>query len=80
MNPLLFADWSRLNRLFVRTMWALAALMICGLCIALAMPHTTAHPAMSHATAHPAMLHATAHPSAGPHPPPAAAARIGATR
>jgi hypothetical protein len=29
MNPLLFADWGRMNRLFTKIMWALAAVMVC---------------------------------------------------
>jgi hypothetical protein len=50
MNPLLFADWGRLNRLFTRTMWALAAILVCAVCIALADPGTSSHTA---ASAHP---------------------------
>jgi hypothetical protein len=33
MNPLLFADWGRLNRLFTRAMWAVAAVLICIVCV-----------------------------------------------
>ena len=29
MNPLLFADWSRIQRLFHRTMWLLATVLAC---------------------------------------------------
>ena len=29
MNPLLFADWGRMNRLFTKVMWAVAAVMVC---------------------------------------------------
>jgi hypothetical protein len=36
MNPLLFADWGRMNRLFTRAMWAVAVLMVCVVCVALA--------------------------------------------
>lgn len=55
MNPLLFADWARLNRLFIRTMWVAAAIMICVVCIAIAAPgassHAAAAPARSAAVA-----------------------------
>ncbi len=52
MNPLLFADWGRMNRLFTRVMWAVAAVMICVVCfvIAAAGPATHAPPA-PHSTA-----------------------------
>jgi hypothetical protein len=29
MNPLLFADWGRMNRLFTKIMWAVAAVLAC---------------------------------------------------
>jgi hypothetical protein len=29
MNPLLFADWGRMNRLFTKLMWTVAAIMVC---------------------------------------------------
>jgi hypothetical protein len=29
MNPLLFADWGRMNRLFTKVMWTVAAIMAC---------------------------------------------------
>jgi hypothetical protein len=29
MNPLLFADWGRINRLFTKLMWTVAAIMVC---------------------------------------------------
>jgi hypothetical protein len=29
MNPLLFAGWSRIQRLFHRTMWSLATVLAC---------------------------------------------------
>jgi hypothetical protein len=38
MNPLLFADWGRMNRLFIRVMWAVAVIMVCVVCVALAAP------------------------------------------
>jgi hypothetical protein len=43
MNPLLFADWGRMNRLFTRVMWAVAVLMVCVVCVALAAPTTKSH-------------------------------------
>jgi hypothetical protein len=43
MNPLLFADWGRMNRLFTRVMWAVAVLLICVVCVALAAPTTKPH-------------------------------------
>jgi hypothetical protein len=36
MNPLLFADWGRLNRLFSRAMWTVAAVLILVVCVAAA--------------------------------------------
>lgn len=29
MNPLLFADWRRINRSFTKLMWMLAAILAC---------------------------------------------------
>jgi hypothetical protein len=43
MNPLLFADWGRMNRLFIRFMWGIAALIICVICVAVATPGTPSH-------------------------------------
>jgi hypothetical protein len=48
MNPLLFADWGRLNRLFTRTMWVLAAILVCVVCIAIAAPGASSHAAPAH--------------------------------
>ena len=47
MNPLLFADWGRMNRLFTKIMWAAAAIMICVVFVVLASagPSTPASPA-----------------------------------
>jgi hypothetical protein len=45
MNPLLFADWGRMNRIFTRIMWAAAAVMICVICVVLAAPSTPSHAA-----------------------------------
>ena len=54
MNPLLFADWARMNRLFTRVMWAVAVLMICVVCMALAAPTPKSHAAPVTRTAAPA--------------------------
>jgi len=45
VNPLLFADWGRLNRLFTRTMWAIAVILVCVVCIAVATLGASSHPA-----------------------------------
>lgn len=45
VNPLLFADWGRMNRLFTRTMWAIAAILVCVVCIAVAAPGAASHSA-----------------------------------
>lgn len=45
MNPLLFADWGRMNRLFTRVMWAVAVALVCFVCIALAAPTPKSHAA-----------------------------------
>jgi len=45
MNPLLFADWGRMNRLFTRVMWLAAAVLVCIVCIAATGPRSTPHPA-----------------------------------
>jgi hypothetical protein len=45
MNPLLFADWGRMNRIFTRIMWAVAAVMICVICVVLAAPSVSSHAA-----------------------------------
>jgi hypothetical protein len=44
MNPLLFADWGRMNRLFTRAMWAMAAVLVCIVCIVAAAPSSRSHP------------------------------------
>jgi hypothetical protein len=62
MNPLLFADWGRMNRLFTRVMWAVAVLMVCAVCVALAAPTPKSHAAPA---AHPAVPAAAASASAG---------------
>ena len=38
MNPLLFADWGRMNRLFTRVMWVVVVVMLRLVCVALAAP------------------------------------------
>lgn len=43
MNPLLFADWGRMNRLFTRAMWAVAVVMLCVVALALASPTPRSH-------------------------------------
>ena len=45
MNPLLFADWGRMNRVFTRVMWLVAAVLVCAVCIAATAPRPSAHPA-----------------------------------
>lgn len=45
MNPLLFADWNRMNRLFTRVMWIVAAVMICVVAIVLLSTGSAAHAA-----------------------------------
>ena len=36
MNPLLFADWARLNRMFIRMMWTVAIVLLLVVGVALA--------------------------------------------
>lgn len=43
MNPLLFADWGRMNRLFTRVMWVVVVIMLCVVCVALAAPAPKSH-------------------------------------
>jgi hypothetical protein len=50
MNPLLFADWGRMNRLFTKIMWAVAAIMVCVVFAVLASAGRAPHAA---AAAHP---------------------------
>lgn len=49
MNPLLFADWGRMNRLFTRIMWGVAAVLVCVVFVAAASGSAPAHAA---STAH----------------------------
>jgi hypothetical protein len=56
MNPLLFADWGRMNRLFTRAMWAIAAVLVCVVCIVLATPHASQHASAAAPTAVPGAL------------------------
>lgn len=47
MNPLLFADWNYINRVFRRTMWLLATLLVFVIwyLLALRAPAAHSHPA-----------------------------------
>jgi hypothetical protein len=45
MNPLLFADWKRMNRLFTKLMWAVAAVMVCVVLAVVAGAERPAHAA-----------------------------------
>jgi hypothetical protein len=45
MNPLLFADWGRMNRLFTKIMWTVAAIMVCVVLAVLATASRPAHAA-----------------------------------
>jgi hypothetical protein len=65
MNPLLFADWRRINRLFTRVMWAVAVVMVCVVCIALAAPTSKSHAAPAAPAAAHAVVPAAAPSSAG---------------
>jgi hypothetical protein len=60
MNPLLFADWGRMNRLFIRVMWAVAVLMVCVVCVALAAPARKSHPSSAAHSVVPAGVAASA--------------------
>ena len=69
MNPLLFADWGRMNRLFIRIMWALVVIMLCVVCVALAAPAPRSHASRGASTP---TLHAS--PAADPQAAASAAA------
>jgi hypothetical protein len=43
MNPLLLADWARLNRMFTRAMWMIAIVMVLVVGVALASPGSPSH-------------------------------------
>lgn len=45
MNPLLFADWARMNRLFTRVMWCVALVLIGVVLVAVIAPGTAPHAA-----------------------------------
>lgn len=47
MNPLLFADWRRMNRLFTKLMWTMAAIMACVVLAVLVSVGGRAHAAPS---------------------------------
>jgi hypothetical protein len=59
MNPLLFADWGRMNRLFTRVMWVVAVLMVCAVGMALASPAPKSRAAPAIRTAPPAAAAST---------------------
>ncbi len=65
MNPLLFADWGRMNRLFTRVMWAVAVLMVCAVCVALAAPAPKSRAAAASSAVHPAHAVSVVAPSSG---------------
>jgi hypothetical protein len=52
MNPLLFADWGRMNRLFTKLMWTAAAVMVCVVLAVLASTGRTSHAAAATQAAH----------------------------
>jgi hypothetical protein len=54
MNPLLFADWRRMNRLFTKLMWTAAAVLVC---VVLVVATSSGHPAHAAASPHPATSH-----------------------
>jgi hypothetical protein len=43
MNPLLFADWNRMNRLFTRGMWIVAAILVGVVAVVLLSTGSAAH-------------------------------------
>jgi hypothetical protein len=43
MNPLLFADWGRMSRLFTKIMWLIAAILVCVVFAVLASAGRPAH-------------------------------------
>ena len=45
MNPLLFADWGRMNRLFTRVMWGLVLVLVCVMFVAVTQSRGTSHQA-----------------------------------
>lgn len=51
MNPLLFADWGRVNRVFTRIMWGVALILVCVVCAVLASAGPTTHTAAARANA-----------------------------
>ena len=44
-----------MNRLFTRVMWAVAVLMVCAVCVALAAPAPKSHAASSNPASQPAV-------------------------
>lgn len=55
MNPLLFADWGRMNRLFTKLMWTAAAIMACVLLAVLVSAQRPPHAATARPASAPAM-------------------------
>jgi hypothetical protein len=43
MNPLLFADWNRMNRLFTRGMWIIVAILLGIIGVVLLSTGSAAH-------------------------------------
>jgi hypothetical protein len=43
MDPLLFADWARVNGIFIRMMWTIAVVLVLVVGVALASPDRAAH-------------------------------------
>lgn len=43
MNPLLFADWGRMNRLFTRVMWGVVLILVCVMFVAVTQSRGNSH-------------------------------------
>ncbi len=56
MNPLFFADWSRIQKLFRRTMWLVATVLACVIWSAVAFRAPGAH---AHQTQRQTITHLT---------------------
>lgn len=59
MNPLLFGDWNRIQRMFRRTMWLVAMVLACVIWAAAAFRAQRAHGA--HPPPHSTLTHLTLH-------------------
>ena len=64
MNPLLFADWGRMNRLFTRVMWIVVVIMLFVVCVALAAPAPRSRAASAAPAVHAPVAAPSAHPTA----------------